>query len=569
MISAIFLLAALVLAPVIGGGFGELTNGILQILIFAGIGLHIWACRRSSAVWPRMPGMLPLAVFLAAVIVSAFFTESIYSTLKQLLFIFACLGGYVLAVTLGQDRKTAAAVVWGVTLSVLFICLFGIRDYAISTGGGAKFWQALLGSGEHMRLFGTFINPGFFAGFLVISIPVSSGIYLAARRTSFAALAGLAFLLQMSAILLTGTKFAIASLAAALIIFLILAALTKSLTRIRLRRLLLIAVVSIPLLIVFSSPLTSRVREAGAGGTQAHSTEFRKYVWRSTINMIKDHPLTGLGPGVYDTAYTRYAIAGPTKYAHQSYLQIAAESGVVALIAFIAALVAIACAALFRIFRFSNQAEKDDIWEELLPSDAWRLLGCATFAALAGSVIRNLVDSDWYIIGIALPFWILAGVLVSRLSTTENAHSISKAARFAQATLCVILIILSGSFGKADYFASKANDYRLATFISPLNPKYHREYGKELAYMANDTTDAVKEIKKAIRLAPADAANYQALGNIYLIMDHPKDAIIQFNRVLKFNPNSTQTLYQLAQAYYSMGNTKAFESTLKRLIEIE
>ena len=569
MISTILLLTALILAPVIGGGFGELSNGILQILIFAAIVLHIWASRKSSVVWPRVPGMLPLTIFLAAVIISAFFTESIYPTLKQLLFIIACLGGYVLAAALGRDRKTAAALVWGIALSALFICLFGIRDYAISTGGGAKFWLALLSSGEHMRLFGTFINPGFFAGFLVITIPVTLGVYLATRRASFAALAGLAFIVQISAVLLTGTKFGIASLAAALFVFFILAIFTKSLSRVRLRRLLLIAVVSIPLLLVFSSPFTSRVREAGAGGTQVHSTEFRKYAWLSTINMIKDQPLTGVGPGVYDTAYARYAIAGPTKYAHQSYLQLAAESGVVALVAFISAFIAIACTALSRLFRYSSQAEKDDIWEEMVPTDAWRLISCAIFAALAGSVIRNLADSDWYIIGIALPFWILAGVLVSRLATTDNAHSTGKIARLGQAALCVIMILLSASFGKGDYFASNADDYRLATLVSPMNPKYHREYGKYLAFTANDATEAIKEIKKAIRLAPSDASNYHTLGMVYFQYDHPKSAIIQFNKSLKLNPNSTQTLYQLSQVYYTLDNMKALESTLKRLIEIE
>ena len=573
MISTLLLLAALILAPIIGGGFGELTNGILQILIFAAVISHIRTSRKDDAAWLRGPGLIPLAIFLAATIVSVFFTESIYPSLKQLLFLLACLSGYMLASVLGRDRKIAAVMVWGTALSALFICLFGIRDYAISTGGGAKFWQALLSSGDHMRLFGTFINPGFFAGFLVITIPITLGLYLVTRRASFAALAGLAFITQALAILLTGTKFGIASLAAALLVFFILAIATKSLSRVRLKRLLLIAVISLPLLLVFSSPFTSRVREAGSGGAQVHSTQFRKYAWLSTINMIKDNPLTGVGPGVYDTAYTRYAIAGPTKHAHQSYLQIAAESGVLALAAFLAALFALAYAAIKGTFKFTAQPSEDnDAWDDLVPLNAWRLLSCAIFAAISGSAIRNLVDSDWYIIGIALPFWVLMGVLVSRLSLTDKDYTAGKIARLGQTVVCGILILLSVTFGLADDIASDTNDpsdnSHLATVISPLNPKYHREYAKRVL-LNSDPSAAIKEIKEAIRLAPTDAVNYYTLGMVYLHYDHPKSAIVQFNTALEFNPNSTQTLEQLALTYYTIGNTRACESTYRRLIKIE
>lgn len=576
MTSAFFLLVALFLAPIIGGGLGELTNGILQILIFTAIVLRLW----SSREWVRAPGMLALAGFLAVAIMSAFFTEAVYYSLKQLLFLFACVGGYLLAADVCRDRRVAAVAVWAAAVSALGICVFGIRDYAIMAGGGAKFWHTLLGSGEHARLFGTFLNPGFFAGFLVISLPVTLGVYLATRRTVFAALAGLSLVVQAAALMLTGTKFGFIAAGLALVVFLVLAIITKSLTRARAKRLLLIAAIALPVVIVFSAPLTSRFRAAEEGGSQVHSTVFRKYTWASTLHMIEDKPLTGVGPGAFEIAYTRYAVAGPTKLAHQSYLQTGAETGVVGLAAFLAALFAIAFACLAGILRGGpTESDENDAesmgWEDIIPNGGWRIVSCAVFAALVGSAARSLADSDWYIIGIALPFWVLAGVLAAQSVASSKTLAIGKAARIVLTLACAVLIAASLSFGLGDYFASGAatgspvTALERALAVSPLNSDVHQELGRYLGVVAGRPAEAEEHLHTAIALAPTDAASYFTLGTVALQNDDQKGAIGYFRQTLKFNPHSTQALLFLANAYQATGDRQGYESSLKRLIEIE
>lgn len=599
--SALLLLAALVASPIVGGGFGELGNAIPQILVFAAIIVHLFSAsgtnpRRSGESWVRAPGSTALAVLVLIVAVSAIFTEAVYPTLRQLFFVLACVGAYMLAAALGRDPKVVAAFVWGVVLSALGICAIGVRQYAISAGGGAKFWQSLLTTGEQMRLFGPFVNPGFFAGYLVIAIPVTLGVYLVTRRSVLALLAGFAFVIEILALMLTGTKFGIVSAVAALIVLFALAIATKSLKRSRFRRLFVIAVVLIPLLVVFSSPVRSRIVAAESGGTQVHSTVFRVMTWQGTLDMIRHNLWIGVGPGAYDIAFPRYEIAGYTTYAHDSYLQLAAESGVVALGALVVALIAIGSAVLTTMSKGHNEPQdkphkplemassKSSIsWTDFVPFSGWRMLNCAIFSALMGSVIRNLVDSDWYMIGIALPFWILAGALVAQAGATGRvSFAPGRWAKAAVVLVCTIGVLLNTSFGlgnlfepdymarvPADQYESALHRYETASTISPLNPRLHVELAKYLAFVGNDPDRADCEIQTAIRLAPTYAGGYHIRGIMALRTGNSKSAIRYFRKALKLNPNSTQTLYHLAQTYRMLGDMGRFEATLTRLEDIE
>ncbi|MCE5323526.1 O-antigen ligase family protein [bacterium] len=589
MLSAALLLAALILAPVIGGGFGEFDYAIVEILVFSAIIAYILTSMRNRTSWVRVPGLIPMIVFIALVLISTFFTEAIYPSLRQILLILTCLGAYMLASSLAVDSKKAAALVVSVVVTALGICAVGIRHYAISTGGGAHFWSALMSQGEHMRLFGSFINPGYFAGFIVIVLPLTLGVYLVIKRPILAVFIGLAFIIETIALMLTGTKFGIVSAVGGLLIFFLLAIGTRSLRRSKFTRLFVLAVFLVPLLIVFSSPVKSRITAAETGGSQVHSTTFRVSTWQATIKMIKDHPLLGVGPGVYATAYPRYTIAGTTKAAHQSYLQLASESGVIAMIAFVLVILAAAHQSIRGIIihqtehvdsalKDSAHAQKTS-WSDFVPFSGWRMMNCAIYGALAGSVVRNLADSDWYIIGIALPFWALMGVLAAQSGAVRTIDSPKRWAKGVICAVCVVMALLSGSFGLAGYFAPDQFDesqsfhtvfsnYKTASLISPLNPVYHREMAKFLA-MEGDPAAAKRQIDRAALLAPTDSTTYYIGGMIMAADDNPKAAVEYFKKSLRCSPKSTNTLYQLSEAYRMLGDVKMREKTLLQLLKME
>ena len=592
MLTAALLVAALALAPIIGGGFGALASGMIQALVFAAVLILSWRGRMGAAC--RLPGMAALVALLAVVAVSTVFSEAIQPSLEQFLLLAACVGAYAVAGVVCRDRSAAAAAVWALVLSALGICLLGVRSYAISTGGGISFWRTITSEQEPMRLFGTFINPGFFAGFLVVSLPVTLGAYFVTRKSLTALLAGISLVLQTAALMLTGTKFGIISAVFALIVLFALAIFTGSLRRARFQRLIVIAIFLVPLLVVFSGPVKNRIAAAESGGAQVHSTQFRIYTWRATANMVLAQPWVGVGPGVFDIAYPRYALAGPTRYAHQSYLQLAAESGVFALLALLAALGTAAYCSLKGILRGpsdgtariskDNQPAPGLSFGDLIPFSGWRMMNCAVFAALGGSVVRNLVDSDWYVVGIALPFWALAGLLVSQTTQAPDDPGEQRCRIGILLSIGAAAgLLLSGLFAAADYAAPDTMSadlepsealagYRRAACLSPLDANYRRELGKHMAALASDEADraaAFRQLDLAIRLAPTQASNYFARAAVAGQLGYPGRAAADLRRGLRFNPNSTTALYQLALVERELGSKAGFEATLRRLLAIE
>ena len=595
MISSVLLLSALALAPIIGGKFGELASGILQIAVLVGICCRLIWAKGKSAAWPRVPGMWILVAFIVLCIVSTIFSRAVFFSLSQILFYAACLGAFLLAASVCQDRKMATAAVWILMVCALVISALGVRSYVVDTGGGMYFLRALLSSGEHSRIFGTFLNPGFFAGYLVIALPITLGIYLVTRHWLLVVAAGLAFTVEALAMLLTGAKFGIIAAVAALGLFFAQAIATRALRRSRFIRLVALCVILTPLLMLFSSPVRSRIQAAETGGTQVHSTIFRVYTWQATVDMIKAQPWLGTGPGTYPITYQQHTIAGPTRLAHNSYLQMAAECGVPAAGTYLLFLLTIAVSMFMAIIRPTSRSdnprestEKSEAgmkWTDLVPFSGWRLINCAMFAGLVGSAVRSLADSDWYIIGISISFWVVAGVLAARSGVAEKAVILSKKTATTLAAVCVLLIALSCSFALGDFFAIRAaivpaespnatahiiSLYKNATVVSPLMPTYHRQLAEWLGVRGLDPEPAYKQVNTAIKLARHTAeGGWFVKGVIAEAQSDTSLAISSFNKALIYHPNSTRTLFRLALIYRHTQNQAALEGVLRRLIAIE
>lgn len=588
MLSVALLLAALAIAPVMGGGMGEVASGVLLILVLTSVAIRLlWSGCDGS--WSRVPGWWFLVAFAVLAVLSALFSRSVYFSLNQMLALAACLAGFLLAASVCRDDRTAAAALWVLVLSALYVSGGGVRGYILDAGGGIGFWKALTSSGAHARLFGPFVNPNFFSGYLVIALPVTLALFLAIRKTLLAILPAAAFVFEVMALMLTGAKFGVAAAAVALVVFLLLTALTRSLERRSLVKLLLLALVAGTVLIPFSMPVKSRVEEAQAGGTQVHSAAFRLYTWKATLNMIQAQPVLGVGPGVFPITYPQYTVAGPTRHAHNSYLQIASEMGVPALLAFVVLLPAIAWKCLRGLFRCRDadppsQLHTDSItWSDFVPSGGWRLVSCGLFAALVGSSIRSLVDSDWYIIGIALTFWVAAGLLAARTCPEERRVVPAGASRVALAAACVALIAISASFAVGERFASAARDaaraddrtetgalWRGAAAWSPLHPEYRRQRGLWLGLDEGDFRAAEAEIERSISLARnTSEGGWKAMGMLAIARRNWPQAISNLNTAARYNPNSTDTLSLLAAAYHGLGDTEGYEAVLRRMLAIE
>jgi len=566
--SVVLMVVALVLAPVLAGGMGELANGFVQVpvmLAAAGLVFEINRPKVKSITLPA--GSLILLAFLALAAITSLFTECAYNSIKQWMFWFTCIAAFLVCAQSFTDKKKAMLPVVVLSLVATAICLMTIRDQAILSGGGSDFWKAV-SSGAEIRVFGTFINPNFFGGFLIIAIPATIALFISSDGLIGNLIFGVSAIIQMFTLALTSSKFSTLALVAALVVFIVPVAIKKLLTKREWVKLALLTVVILAVLVPSTASLRTRVSESSAGGTQVHSTAFRIYTWKATAKMIASKPLSGVGQGNYDIAFPRYAIAALTKHAHQSFLQIGAEGGVFTLLAFIAGLIGVALGCVKALFKTQREAGKELVGE-VVRLDAWPVIGWAIVGGLVGSAARNLVDSDWFLLGTSIPFWVMAGTLAAVTGSGGKSFKLNSIHSWSVYVLSALCLVFSIQFAAGDYRANvdTASDrFEAAVKVSPWNPVFHRAYALNGASSSEDALDAAS---RAVSLAPKDGANYFCRGLIYLTRREPEKAIPELEKSLELNPHSTQVMKMLSDIYQQMGNETATEAVLNKMLAQE
>jgi O-antigen ligase len=143
------------------------------------------------------------------------------------------------------------------------------------------------------------------------------------------------------------------------------------------------------------------------------SVELRRQAWRDAIAITRDFPLTGTGLNTYGRATLVYDTA-PTdlhfQEAHNDYLQLAAEGG---LLVGLPALVAIVACAAGIVRRLA--ADRGD------PARYWVRFGAAT--GLAAIALQSLVEFSLQMPGNAVLFVVLCAIALHEPPPVERRRS--------------------------------------------------------------------------------------------------------------------------------------------------
>jgi hypothetical protein len=300
--------------------------------------------------------------------------------------LFAALGLLALLARRSADDPRVApiltAVLAGVGAAASFLALAqALWIYPAAAAGlraaGApadRFVDAVLVRLEAGRPSGPFILPAALAGFLAMTLPSTLCWVRQGRSRVVRAAAVVALLAQAAALALTRSLGGLLAAAAALALILV--------PRAPRRALAAAALVAVAALAA-AGFLFDRRAEIGAGPGR-DPLSLRAGNWRAAAAMIHDHPLAGVGPGGFATAYTGYLRAGmnETRFAHNSWLQIPACWG---------AWTIVPLAALAAAF-----------WHALRA--ALRLQEAAAALAAGGTafLLHNLVDFTLYLPAVAV-----------------------------------------------------------------------------------------------------------------------------------------------------------------------
>ena len=132
----------------------------------------------------------------------------------------------------------------------------------------------------------------------------------------------------------------------------------------------------------------------------------RIYVWKSDKQMILNHPIIGVGPGLWGKKYVeQYQLKEETQnlgHSHNNILQITSESGLLGLIGFLGFSIFMFCKSLINYIKTRN------------PYDLSILIGFISYLFLFGSIDYTWGNSS----GIRI-FWIVIGIMI-QLKIIEN-----------------------------------------------------------------------------------------------------------------------------------------------------
>lgn len=354
---------------------------------------------------PFKPALnLGVTVFIMAVLTSiAFSGATAFSLYELYLFIpNFCLFYVAGRLTSKEKRQLFGAIILAAVLIgfyALYQYFFGLRhtlEYIKRTQPNL-YAEEFLG---RMRIFATFISPNIFASYIVMTLFVIPGSFISyGRREKIICLFCIS--VMMLALILTKSFGGILTFTAAFIVFIFLV-IFYLLPNLGFRKELLkriglgLALVLAGFILVSGLFMRQRVTELLSPQNVNNSLKQRLYYWQASLRMTQEHPIAGVGWRKFGLWYRTYKApeANISHYAHNVYLQMLAETGILGFLSF-----------LMLIVLFFKRAAA--LIKEPGPEQGFKIgLFCAGLAFLT----HNFFELSFYFGQASFLWWIILGV---------------------------------------------------------------------------------------------------------------------------------------------------------------
>jgi O-antigen ligase len=129
-------------------------------------------------------------------------------------------------------------------------------------------------------------------------------------------------------------------------------------------------------------------------------------VFKNAVNMIKHHPVVGVGVNTFSKNYLTYKLPEPdwaktsdSMYAHNHFLQMAGETGLLGLGIFFLF--------LFVLFRDNLRTYR------LVDDEFLKVVTVSLAACFIAFLVNGLTETSLYYARVAMIFWYLVGVSLS------------------------------------------------------------------------------------------------------------------------------------------------------------
>ena len=508
--------------------------------------------------------------------------------------------GLVCAVMLTETEQAEGTRWWRAALIAtagLVVALYGVRE--------KLFVLKILGD-PTWRIFSTFFNPNPLGGFFALVLPLAASAAIVGRRLWHRLLWVFAALLLAAAILPTYSKGAMLAALVSMSLYGVLLARASGRPRRNLGIVLGVfgaLAVAVGMALLLSTPVRTRV--IGTIGTQSHSNMFRLLTWQGTMRMAEANPWVGIGPGAFKHAFMNYAVGGYTEAAHQTYLQVAAEQGLVGGAIFLWLLGAVLLTA-GRAVRRAKDFEG-------------RALAIGGLCSVVALMVHGLLDYDWYIGAIGVTFWLVAGLLAHQAQAaaapavpapaapveveepeperkrktrrrrerpaggrSRRRSSVRIPASLAAVGISLVLVAIGSLWAPVrNALAQKALNAGDAALMQKDVGRTRERYeaavshdpGWALAWerygLLLPEPEGEEAIRRAISLEPTSFRPWGSLARYYEYQGDFYGAVMAYGEAIERYPNHTGALRGLARVHERLGQYDEADAVYRRMVEVE
>lgn len=371
--------------------------------------------------------------------------------------------------------------------------------------------------------------------------------------------------------------------------------------------------------LVQDAPAAPTASPFGRMSVQAdqQSGQFRVQLWKGAIKSITSNPI-GTGIGTYRFFSAQSGLTTQTHLAHETYLQLGVEAGILGLVM----LPAIVILWLREMLRGTYRKLGAINWVRVCLFTVavslllvavrqfgpnlitvicvggaflyWRTIECyrgpakvtrdqnilkaAIIGAIGSSVADNLIESGLYSFGIGWCFFALLGLGMLLAVDGVAPEVVPKSFRWTGFGIAALVGLGISYCGVVEAYRSRgrferdrSRDYPQALRFAQWAISLNGADGESLRLAASVTPSATERkrfLEEAARLHP-NARNLRAYGIQRLEANDPGMAAVYFEKSLELDPNNLLTLSRLAEAYQLIPNEPKAIETAERIVAIE